>query len=75
MTKHASTLGRETYLGIFRLLHWEVPHVPKILVMGPIKWLLLKRNFKKNLGAPCHLFIEAWISTPSLNPVSAFHTQ
>jgi hypothetical protein len=38
MTKHAPILGRM----IFRLLCWGVPHVPKIIDDGPIKWLLLK---------------------------------
>jgi hypothetical protein len=30
--------------GKFRLLCWGVPHVRKILVMGPVKWLLLEKT-------------------------------
>jgi hypothetical protein len=53
-TKHASIWEKESYFGsIFRLLCWGVPHVPKILMVGPIKWLFLKRE-KKKFGAPPH---------------------
>jgi hypothetical protein len=53
-TKHASILEKEAYFGsIFRLLCWGVPHVPKNIDGGPIKWLFLKRE-KKFFGAPPH---------------------
>ncbi len=32
---------------IFRLLCWGVPHVPKVLVVGPIKWLLVRKRKEK----------------------------
>jgi hypothetical protein len=38
------------YLGF---LCWGVPHVPKNVEGGPIKWLFLKRE-RKMFGAPPH---------------------
>jgi hypothetical protein len=42
LTKHASIRGREAYLG--------VPHLPKILVVGPIKMDLPKKRKEKKCG-------------------------
>jgi peptide subunit release factor 1 (eRF1) len=33
--------------GKFTLLCWAVPHVRKVLVMGPVKWLLLEKEKEK----------------------------